>query len=176
MNMISSTTDDRSKGKAIVDKISMSPPKSLYDSIQSTSDGYIDDHHLVASHPYHIPYWLDSPPPTLDDLSHTFPSNESIMEIMSLDETQWEDHHHKSSFLPNSNFAESNFVSFITFDIVNNIQSLMFKHRNDSEGNLCNITQTIPTGIFVNLGVVEHVHIGQNCAMNGIEIYMAHFK
>ena len=74
-----------SKGKEIVESSSMSPHEALYDSIQSVSDAYIDDHQLVALDPYHLPYWLDSPLLTLDYLSDTFPSDESIMEIMSLD-------------------------------------------------------------------------------------------
>ena len=85
MNMISSSTDDMSKGKAIVDTPSSSPLEALYDAIQSTFDSYIDDHHLVALDAYRLPYWLDSPPSTIDYLLQTFPSDESIMEIMSSD-------------------------------------------------------------------------------------------
>jgi hypothetical protein len=43
--------------------------------------------------------WLgswDSP----DPLNETFPTDESIIEVMSLDETPWNDLHHRSSFLP----------------------------------------------------------------------------
>ena len=76
----------------------------------------------MASDPYHLPYWLDSPIPTLDYLSNTFPSDESIMEIMSVDEPVWEDHHHRSSFLLNANSVEFYFVSLISTDIVKNIQ------------------------------------------------------
>ena len=79
VNMISSTADDISKGKTIVDVPSLSPPEALYDAIQSTSNSYIDDHHLVASDPYYLPYWLDYPPPSLDYLLQTFPLDESIM-------------------------------------------------------------------------------------------------
>ena len=48
VNMISSIVDDMQKGKTIADVPGMSPPEALYDAIQSTSDAYIDDHHLVA--------------------------------------------------------------------------------------------------------------------------------
>ena len=83
VNMISSTASDMSKGKKIVDTPYLSPPKTLYDAIQSISDEYIVDHHLVASYIYHLPYWLDSPLPTLDYLLQNFPSDDSIMEIVS---------------------------------------------------------------------------------------------
>ena len=118
VNMLSSTTCDISKGKAIVETPSLSPSKALYHCIQSASDAYIDEHHLVASYPYHLPYWLDSPLLTLNYLLNNFPSDESIMEIMSSDESLWEDHHHRSSFLPNAISVEFDFVSFIIFDIV----------------------------------------------------------
>ena len=48
VNMISSIADDMQKGKTIADVPCMSPLEALYDAIQSTSDAYIDDHHLVA--------------------------------------------------------------------------------------------------------------------------------
>ena len=49
------------KGKEVVEFPSLSPHEALYDVIQYVSDAYIDDQHLVASDPYHLPYWIDSP-------------------------------------------------------------------------------------------------------------------
>ena len=96
--------------------------KRIYDDdVQSSSNFQIsDDLHLVALGPYHLLYWLEPSLPTLDYLTHTFPSDDSIMEIMSADELVWEDHHHISSFLPNFNLVEVDFVSFITFVTVEN--------------------------------------------------------
>ena len=48
VNMISSTIGGMSKGKEIVEMPSLSMHETLYDAIQSISDAYIDDHHLVA--------------------------------------------------------------------------------------------------------------------------------
>ena len=109
INIISSMTEGMSKGKEIVESSSLSPHEAMYESIQSIFYVYIDDHHLVESDPYHLPYWLDSPLLTLDYLSQTFPSNESIMEIMSLDEYLWDESHHLSSFLTNANLVDSDF-------------------------------------------------------------------
>ena len=78
----------------------------------------MDNHHLVALDPYHIPYWLDSPLPILDYLLQNFLSNDSIMEIMSWDESLWEDHHRRFSILPNSNLVEPDFMSLIIYDII----------------------------------------------------------
>ena len=122
MNMIS-IAGHIPKGKEIVGMPSVGPHEALYDAIQSSSDVYYDDHHLVASDPYHLTYWIDSPLPTLDYLSHTFPMDESIMEIMSADEPVWEYHHHRSSFLPNSSSVDFDFVSLISTDIVRNPQT-----------------------------------------------------
>lgn len=43
--------------------------------------------------------WLGSLD-SLDPLNETLPTNESIIEVMSLDEVPWNGLHHRSSFLP----------------------------------------------------------------------------
>ena len=82
------------------------------------------------------------------------------MEIMILDKPVWEDHHHRSSFLPNSSSVDFDFVSLISIDIFNNPQMLVLLQGTDFEGNLCNITQETPIDIPVKPGIVEHVHVG----------------
>ena len=44
------------------------------------------------------------------------------------------------------------------------------------EGNMENISTTIPINIYVNPNVVENVHIGANCSPEVIAIYTALFK
>ena len=90
VNMISSFNYDP-KGKQVVEKSSLSSHGAVYDVIQYVSDVPMDDLHLVASYPYHLPYWLEPSLPILDYLSHTFPSNESIIEIMNTSTFVWED-------------------------------------------------------------------------------------
>ena len=46
----------------------------------------------------------------------------------------------------------------------------------DSEGNLCNITQTNPIDISTKPDVIEHVHVGKNCSIDESEAYKALFK
>ena len=55
VNMISSITSDMSKRKEIVETPTLIPPKSLYHVIQSNSDAYIDEQHLVVSDAYNLP-------------------------------------------------------------------------------------------------------------------------
>ena len=130
----------------------------------------------MASDPYHLPYQLEHSLPTLDYLSQNFPSDESIMEIMSTNEPIWEDHHHRSSFLPNTSSVDHDFASHFTTDIVKTPQTPILLQNMDSEGNLCNITQTNPIDISAKIGTLEHVHVGKNFSAEESEAYRAHFK
>ena len=101
----------------------------------------------MASDPYHLPYWLEPSPPILDYLSQTFSSAESIIEIMNTKESIWEDHHHRSSFLPNTSSADNDFVSLLGTYIVDNPQTHVLLQDSKSEVNLCNITKSVPIDI-----------------------------
>jgi len=54
----------------------------------------------------------------LDPFDYMFPTNESIMEVMNLDEVPWNDYHHRSSFLPNPIKIENDFSTMISPEIV----------------------------------------------------------
>ena len=148
----------------------------MYDTIQTCSDDHTDDIHLVASDPYHLLYWLEPSLPIPDYLSETFPSNDSIIEIMNMDEPIWEDHHHRSMFLPNTSSGSHDFTSLFPTDIVNVLQSPILLQDTNSEGNLCNITQMNPIDISAKPDVIEHIHVGQNCSKYESEAYKALFK
>ena len=45
-----------------------------------------------------------------------------------------------------------------------------------AEGNMANISATIPINISVNPNVVENIHIGAKCSPEEIAIYTALFK
>ena len=109
VNMIASF-DYEPKGHYVVKSTSLIPHKAMQDAIQTYSDDHTDDLHLVALDPYHLPYWLEPSLPTLDYLSETFPFDESIIEIMSTDESIWEDHHHRSMFLPNTSLVNHDYA------------------------------------------------------------------
>ena len=98
------------------------------------------------------------------------------MEVMSTNESVWEDHHNRSSFLPNTSSTDNDFVSLLGIDIVDIPQTPMLLQDSESEGNLCNITKTSPIDISVKLGTIEHVHVGKNCSMEETEEYRALFK
>ena len=110
-------------------------------------------------------------------LSHTeFSLDESIMEIMSVNEPVWEDHHHRSYFLPNACLVCFDLESLISTDIVTHPQTPILLQNIESEGNLCNITKTTSIDILVKPGTIKHVHVGQNCTTDEIEAYRALFK
>ena len=81
---------------------------------------------------------------------------------MSLEEIPWEYYHHQYSFLPPFHMVEDHFTSMVSSNIVLNPQSPILTRSVDSEGNLCNITNTIPIDISVKPGVSENISIGQN--------------
>ena len=103
-----------------------------------------------------------NPPPSLDYLSHTVPYDESIMEVMSLDDMPRKDHHHRSSFLPHYHMVEEQFASAVCFDIFIDLDSLILTHDVESKGNLCNTTKTIPVYISVKPSIPKNIQIGQN--------------
>ena len=111
------------KEKQIFESTSLSPHEEMYNVIQTLFDNHTNDLHLVASDSYHLPYWLEPSLPTLDYLSQTFSSDESIMDIMSMNEPIWEDHHHRSLFLPNTSSVDHDFSSHFTIDIVKTPQT-----------------------------------------------------
>ena len=82
------------------------------------------------------------------------------MDIMSMNEPTWEDHHHRSMFLPNTSLVDHDFVSLFTTDIVKTPQTPILLQNMDSEGSRCNITQIDPIDISAKPGTLEHVHVG----------------
>ena len=50
--------DIEPQGINVVESTLLSPHKAMYDTIQTCSDDHTNDLHLVASDPYHLPYWL----------------------------------------------------------------------------------------------------------------------
>ena len=98
------------------------------------------------------------------------------MEIMIVNEPVWEDHHHRSYFLPNASLVGFDLESLISTDIVMNPQTPVLLQDTNSKGNICNITKTNPIDISVKPETVEHVHVGHNCSKDETESYRALFK
>ena len=84
---------------ALGDIVPLSPAETSYVSTQSTSPSSYDQH-LLAPIVSSMQSQLRSLPSTIDYISPNFPSDESIMEILHIDELPWDDNHHQSFFLP----------------------------------------------------------------------------
>ena len=55
-----------------------------------------------------------------DPFNHTFPTDESIMEVMNSDEMPWNYYHHRSYFLSNLGKTENDFSALFSPEIVDN--------------------------------------------------------
>jgi hypothetical protein len=133
------------------DQIPLSPMELAYQAIQST---YPSPHSLfdMTPDPFHTIFTID----------------EMIMEIMSVEETPWDDGHDCSIL-----FLESNTIK--SYQQISNPSSVInippvSKPTPDVlyEGNLGNISPTVPLDISIILGIMENVHIGSSCYPNEI--------
>jgi hypothetical protein len=84
---------------ALGDTVPLSPTETSYVFIQSASPSS-DDQHLLAPNSYSMPSRLSSLSSAIDYISPIFLSDESIMEMLSIDKIPQDDNHHRSSFLP----------------------------------------------------------------------------
>jgi hypothetical protein len=103
-----------------------------------------------------------------------FPTDEMIMSIM--EDTPWDDGHHCSVLFLEQHTIE-NYQRISTPSTIVVISTIPEStHDVFSEGNLSNISPTIPLDISIKHGIVENVHIGASCSPDEIVTYMALFK
>jgi hypothetical protein len=84
---------------ALGDTMPLSPAETSYVSIQSTSP-LSDDQHLLAPDGSSMQLRLSSLSSAIDYISPIFSSDESIMEMLSIEELPRDDNPHQSFFLP----------------------------------------------------------------------------
>jgi hypothetical protein len=117
--------------------------------------------------------------PSLDELSPDpfrviFPTDEMIMSVM--EDTPWDDGHHRSILFLEQHTLE-NYQRISTPSTVIVISMVpVTTHDVFSEGNLSNISPTIPIDISVKPRIVENVHIGASCSFDEIVTYTSLFK
>jgi hypothetical protein len=117
--------------------------------------------------------------PSLDEFSPnpfhvTFPTDEMIMSIM--EDTPWDDGHHCSIlFLEQHDLENYQWISTpLTVVVILTVPKSA--HDVFAEGNLSNISPTIPIDISIKHGIVENVHIGASCSPDEIVSYTYLFK
>jgi hypothetical protein len=139
------------------DVMSLSPVESAYQAIQSATPST----------------------PSLDELSLDpfrviFPTDEMIMSVMG--DTPWDDGHHRSIIFLEQHTLE-NYQRISTPSTVVIISTIPEStHDVFAEGNLSNISPTIPIDISIKPGIVENVHIGASCSPDEIVTYTSLFK
>jgi hypothetical protein len=144
-------------------------------SIHSASPS-LDDQHLLASTTYSLPSWLDSLSSTFGYILQILTSDESIMEIHSIEEEPSDENHHRSSFPPSLDEIEK-YISFIfPSDIVDSPQSLIHTQDSTFAGNLEKISHMITIDISIKEGIVENIQLGANCLAEEVETYTTLFK
>jgi hypothetical protein len=133
------------------DIMSLSPVESAYQAIQSATPST----------------------PSLDELSPEpfrviFPTDEMIMSV--IEDTPWDDGHHRSILF----MEQHTLVSYQWISTPSTVPESA--HDVFSEGNLSNISPTIPIDMSIKPGIVENVHIGASCSPDEIVTYTSLFK
>jgi hypothetical protein len=153
----------------------LSPFEAEYDAIYFASPS-LDDQHLLVSNIYLLQSWLYSLSSNFDYILHIFPSDESIMKMLSILEAPWDENHHRSYFLPSLDDIEKYIFSIFPSNIVDSPQSPILTEDTIFEGNLGNISDTVTVEIFIKEGIVENIQLGVNCSTKEVETYTALFK
>jgi hypothetical protein len=156
------------------DTMPLSPAEAAYVSIQSTSPSSNTSHSLALD-TYSLPSWLNSLSSAVDYISHIFPLDESIMEMLSIDDLPWDDNHHRSFFLLILEDVRD-IQSVSPLDVTNASQLPILTQDTFSEGNMGNISPTITIDISVKEGVVENINLGANCTPDEVASYTALFQ
>jgi hypothetical protein len=156
------------------DTMPLSPAEATYVAIQSTFPSSNTSHSL-APDTYSMPSWLNSLSSVVDYISHIFPSDKSIMKMLSIDDFPWDDNHHRSSFLPALEDVQD-IQSVFPPDVTDAPQSPILTQDTFFEGNMGNISTTITIEISVKEGVMENINLGANCTPDKVASYTALFK
>jgi hypothetical protein len=139
-------------------QIPLSPVEYAYQAIQSAnpSTTSLDD---SSPDPFHI----------------ILPTDEMIMSVMSMEDSPWDDgHHHSILFLEQHTLESYQQISNSSIIVVSSVpeptKNVLY------EGNLSNISPTIPLDIAIKPGVVENFHIGDLFSTDEVVTYKSLFQ
>ena len=91
-------------------------------------------------------------------------------------EPPWEELHHRSYFLPELERLEREDYREILSQKVGRPMIPLSSPGPMADGNMANISSTIPINISCNLGTIENVYIGADCSQDEIREYTELFK
>src|SRR5713226_9462331 len=95
-----------------------------------------------------------------DFLDNVFPSDEVIIEAMSGVKPPWEELHHRSYFLPELDRLEREDFRAVLSEIIGSPMVPLSSPGPMADGNMANISSTIPINISSDPGNIENVYIG----------------
>ena len=105
-----------------------------------------------------------------------FPMDKAILEAMSGLEQPWGEFHHRSYFLPRLDRVECDDYREILSEKVGRSVVPLGSPSKYAEGNMANLSPTIPINISQNFGKIENVYIGAACSLDEVETYTKLFK
>ena len=145
-----------------------------YQAITQTIVDPIPDPLIVSEdlEEVYLPSWAENSLHSIDCLDMVLPSDEAMCGRGKI----CEDLHHQSYFLPElSRIENQDFHMRLSDDVDTPINPLP-REGMFAEGNMANISATIPINISVNPDVVENIYIGANYSPKEISIYTSLFK
>ena len=105
-----------------------------------------------------------------------FPSNEAIIEAMLGVEPPWEEIHHRSYFILDLERLEHEDFRAVLSERVGSTKVPLSSPSPMADGNMENISPTIPINISRKPGRIENVYIGAKCSHAEIQEYTKLFK
>ena len=111
-----------------------------------------------------------------DPLDTELFTDEKIMEVMCPIKKPWEISHHRSSFIPMTNQLKTIDLELTIDKKFDWFKSPFLAQSIFVEGNLSNISTTIPINISSNPNVIDNIMIGADCSPQEIETYTSLFK
>ena len=102
--------------------------------------------------------------------------DEAILDAMSGLEQPWGELHHRSYFLPKLDRVECDYYRVILSEKVGRNVVPLSTSIKYAEGNMPNLSPTIPINISCIPGKVENMYIGVDCSPNEIREYTNIFK
>ena len=99
-----------------------------------------------------------------DFLDSVFPLDEPIIEAMSGFEPPWEELHHRSHFLPELDRLEREDFREVLSERIGSPMVPLSSPSPMANGNMVNISPTIPINISRDPGRIENVHTGAECS------------
>ena len=95
---------------------------------------------------------------------------------MSRVEPPWEELHHRSYFLPKLDLLEREYFREVLSERIGSPMVPLSSPSLMADGNMMNISPTIPINISHDPGKIENVYIGAECSHAKIQEYTELFK